>query len=308
MPFPFLPGTAFFGYYDKKEMRKKKDLSPYILVLPAVLIILCVVFFPVLSAIFKSFQSYDLRKPSNIGFIGLKNYIKAFSDEFFLKGVCKTFLWVVFGVGFQFIFGFGLALLLNKKIKGKGVIRALSMVPWVTPGILTGLMWKWMYDANHGVINTVLMKLGVIAGKVPFLAQNSTALPSAIVTIIWQGIPFFALMLLAGLQSIPGELYEAASIDGASKFQRLRYITIPSLKNTILTTGLLRIIWVANSVDVIMSLTEGGPAYATQTLSVYIFGKAKVLNLGFASAMAILMAIMLASVAIPYLKMSFKED
>lgn len=226
----------------------------------------------------------------------------------FWRALGKTVIWVVAGVGFQFLFGFILALLLNKKFRGRGVVRAVSLIPWVTPGVLIGLMWRWMYDGNFGVINDLLKKMHLITENIPFLSQTNTAFPSVILTIVWQGIPFFALMILAGLQGIPEELYEAADIDGATRLQKLFRITIPSIKNTIYITALLRIIWVANSVDVIFNMTEGGPAYSSQTLSVYIFNKGNALNLGYASAMAILLALVLSVVAIPYLISTFREE
>lgn len=287
---------------------KKINIWPYLLIAPALIIILAMVFVPAMNAILMSFQSYDLRRPLEIGFVGLSNYSEVLQDSLFWASLGRTVLWVVFGVGLQFVFGFALALLLNKKFKGRGIVRAVSLIPWVTPGVLIGLMWKWIYDGNYGVLNDILLKLGIIHDKIPFLAQESTAFPSVIVTIIWQGIPFFALMLLAGLQGVPGELYEAADIDGANVFQKLFKVTIPSIKNTIFITTLLRIIWVANSVDVIFNMTGGGPAYSTQTLSVYIFNKANSLNLGYSSAMSILLTLILLIVAIPYLKNMFKSQ
>jgi len=292
----------------KDDMLKKKiNPWPYILLLPAILIVLSVVFIPVINAIFMSFQNYDLRRPDRIGFAGFGNYIELFGDALFWGSLGRTFLWVVFGVGFQFLIGFMLALLLNKKIQFRGFFRSLSLIPWVTPGVLIALMWRWIYDGNFGVLNDLLLRLGLIEKKIPILAQVSTAFPSAIVAIIWQGIPFFALMLLAGLQGIPNELYEAADIDGANKAQKLFRITIPSLKNTIFVTTLLRIIWVSNSVDIIANLTEGGPAYTSQTLSVYIFSKANSLNLGYASAIAIILALLLSAVDVPYLKSMYRN-
>ena len=289
-------------------MVKKKRSYPYLLVAPAVLIILCVVFIPVVNAIRMSFQNYDLRKPKDIAFIGLGNYVALFKDPLFWKSLIKTIQWVVFGVGFQFLFGFILALLLNRSFRGRGVIRAVSLIPWVTPGVLIGLMWRWMYDGNYGVVNDILQKLHITGENIAFLANPKTAFPAVIVTIVWQGIPFFALMILAALQGIPYELYEAADIDGANWVQKLFNITIPSIRNTIMITLLLRIIWVANSVDVIFNMTEGGPAYATQTLSVYVFNKANILNLGYSSAMAIMLAIVLCSVAVPYLIFTFRGE
>jgi len=288
--------------------RKKINLWPYLLISPALIIILTVVFIPAVNAILMSFQNYDLRRPMNIGFVGFNNYITVFKDQLFWQSLWKTVQWVVLGVGFQFIFGFGLALLLNKKFIGRGIARSISLIPWVTPGVLIGLMWRWIYDGNYGVLNDVLLKLSIIHEKIPFLAQQATAFPAVIVTIIWQGIPFFALMLLAGLQGIPGELYDAADVDGANEFQKLFRITIPMLKNTIFITTLLRIIWVANSVDIIFNMTEGGPAYSTQTLSVYVFNKANSLNLGYAATMSIMLTLVLLLVAILYLKNLFKNQ
>ncbi len=287
--------------------KTNKNIWPYVLVAPAVLIIAGVVFVPILNAIVMSFQNYDLRRPQEIGFIGLMNYVNMFKDPLFWGALWRTILWVFFGVGFQFIFGFLLAILLNHKFEGRGLVRAVSMIPWVTPGVLIGLMWRWIYDGNFGVLNDILMKLHIINDNIPFLSLTSSSLPCVIVAIIWQGIPFFALMLLAALQVVPEELYEAAAMDGVNRIQRLFYVTIPSIKNSLYVTLLLRIIWVANSVDVIFNMTQGGPAYSTQTLSVYVYNKGNALNLGYSSAMAIFLAILLSMVAIPYLSATFKD-
>jgi multiple sugar transport system permease protein len=289
-------------------MGRKRNPWPYLLVAPALLTVLTVVFIPVVNAISMSFQSYDLRRPSRIGFIGLGNYSEVLSDPLFWQAVWKTVVWVVAGVGFQFLFGFVLALLLNRRFFGRGIVRSISLIPWVTPGVLIGLMWRWIYDGSYGVLNDILLRLGIIRDFVPFLARGETAFPAVILTIIWQGIPFFALMILAGLQGIPEELYDAADVDGANGAQKLFRITIPSLRNVIFVTTLLRIIWVSNSVDVIFNLTEGGPAYATQTLSVYVFNKGNSLNLGYAATMSILLALMLSSVAVVYLRRIFRNQ
>lgn len=287
---------------------KKNSIVPYLLVAPALLIVLAVVFVPVMKAVSMSFQSYDLRRPNAIQFIGFENFVSIFKDPLFWKALTKTLLWVGFGVGFQFLLGFILALLLNQKFRGRGIVRAISLIPWCTPGVLIGLMWRWIYDGNYGVLNDILLKLHLIEDKIPFLAQKATAFSSVIVTIIWQGIPFFALMILAGLQGVSQEMYEAADIDGANSIQKLFTITIPSIKNTIFVTLMLRIIWVANSVDLIFNMTEGGPAYSTQTLSVYIFSKGFSLNMGYASAMSLILTLLLSFVAIPYLIKTFRED
>lgn len=295
--------------------RKKFDIWPYLLIAPALLIMIGVVFYPIMNALYTSLMNYNLTKPNKTAFIGLKNYVDLFTGNSATKVMGKTFweslfrtiYWVVFGVGGQFLFGFALALILNKDFKGRGIFRSVSLIPWVTPGVLLALMWRLMLDGNHGVINDLLSKLGLLQNNVAFLANTSTSLPAAIVTIIWQGIPFFALMLLAGLQGIAPELYEAASIDGATGLQKLFYVTIPSLKNTILVTAMLRVIWVTNSVDVIWGLTEGGPGLSTTTLSIAIYKEAQKLNMGYASAMAVVLMLALLLVSIPYVKTTFSE-
>ncbi|MBQ3302914.1 MAG: sugar ABC transporter permease [Clostridia bacterium] len=292
----------------RRRPREKSTIWPYLLLLPALIVMLSVVIVPIINAVSMSFQSYNLTKPKKIGYIGLQNYATLLHDPLFWSSLLRTAIWVVFGVGCQFLFGFLLALVLNKQFKGRGVVRAVSLIPWVTPGVLIALMWRWMYDGNYGVINDLLMRLGLIKENIAFLSKPGTAMPSVIVTIVWQGIPFFALMLLAGLQGISYDLYEAASIDGATGWQKLIYVTIPSLRNTIFVTTMLRIIWVANSVDVIFNMTEGGPAYATQTLSVYIYKKASALDMGYASAMAIMLMLVLLLAAIPYLRNTFRDQ
>jgi len=231
----------------RRKPRERSTIWPYLLLLPALIVMLSVVIVPIINAVSMSFQSYNLTRPKKIGFIGLQNYVTLFHDPQFWSSLLRTVIWVIFGVGCQFLFGFLLALVLNKQFKGRGVVRAVSLIPWVTPGVLIALMWRWMYDGNYGVINDILMRLGLIHENIAFLSKPATAMPSVIVTIVWQGIPFFALMLLAGLQGISYDLYEAASIDGATGWQKLIYVTIPSLRNTIFVTTMLRIIWVANS-------------------------------------------------------------
>jgi len=288
---------------------RKERLYPYLLLAPALVIMICVVFVPVIQALISSFQNYDLRYPNKNGFVGLQNYIDIFTkDRQFWPSFWRTILWVGFGVGLQFFFGFLLALLLNRNFKGRGLVRSLVMIPWVTSGVLIGLIWRWLYDGDYGVINDLLIRIGILKTGIPFLSRTSTAFPAVLITLIWQGIPFFALMILAALQGVSSDMYEAAALDGANSFQKLFKITIPSIKNTIFVTLLLRVIWVANSVDIIQNMTSGGPAYKTQTIAIMTYQQAHVLNLGYASAIAIIMTILMLCAAIPYLRTTAKTD
>ncbi len=294
---------------NKPKRMNFKWIYPYLLLTPALIIMVLVVFNPVLQAIITSFKMYDLRYPTKTAFIGLKNYIDIlFNDDVFWLSLKNTVIWVVCGVGLQFFFGFILALLLNTNFKGRGVVRAFSMIPWVTSGVLIGLIWRWMYEGNYGVINDLLAKAGLIDEVIPFLSRTEWAMPAVILAVVWQGIPFFALMILAALQGVSQDMYEAADIDGAGFFTKLFRITLPSIRNTLYVTVLLRVIWVANSLDIIQNMTAGGPAYATQTMSVYIYQKAGVLNLGYASAIAVIMTVILLVAAIPYLRSTIKQE
>lgn len=290
--------------------KKKQKLNPwpYLLLAPALAIMLTVVFVPIVNAMSMSLQHYDLRYPSRHAFVGMGNYVNALGDRQFWLSLRNTGIWLLFGVGFQFVFGFMLALLLNKQFRGRGIARSASLIPWVTPGVLIALMWMWILDGNYGVLNDMLKKAGLIDRNIAFLTMKFWAMPAVIVAIVWQGIPFFALMLLAGLQGISYDLYEAASIDGANVYRKFAHVTLPSLKNTILVTTLLRIIWVANSVDVIFNMTGGGPAYATQTLSVYVYLRASILDMGYASSMAIILTLLLLLFSIPYAKSVFSTE
>jgi len=212
-------------------------------------------------------------------------------------------VWVVAAVGLQFLLGLVTALLLNQSFWGRSVARALVVVPWALPSVIIGLMWTWMYDLNLGVFNDMLLRAGLIDAPVAWLAQPSTALGAVILALVWQGFPFFSVMILAGLQTIPATYYEAAAMDGATRWQMLRYITLPSLREVIATALLLRMIWVANSLDVILVMTGGGPGYATHTLPLYAFLKAySGMEFGYASALSLLMTLLLLVVVASYVR------
>ena len=290
------------------NVKKYSWIWPYLLITPALTVVICVVFIPVIEAVITSLKYHALRYPDRTAWVGLQNYADLLTaDAQFWPSLCRTILWVIFGVGFQFLLGFVLALVLNARFRFRGIVRAAAMVPWVTPGVLIGLIWRWLYDGDYGVINDLLKRMGFLARGIAYLSRVDTALPAAIFYVVWQGVPFFALMLLAALQGVSTEMYEAADIDGARFFQKLFYITIPSIRNTIYVTLLLRVIWVANSIDIIQNMTAGGPAYATQTIGIYVYQKARVLNLGYASALAVIMTIILLAVSVPYLRYTFRQ-
>lgn len=273
-------------------VKSKRDLLPYALVSPALIATIAIIFIPMFRTISYSFMNYILYKPDDKAFNGAANYIQAMNDSVFWSSFLHTIIWIVGIISFQFLLGLATAVLLNRSFPFRGLARSLILIPWVTPSVITALMWRWMYDGNYGVINQLLVQARLIERFIPWLANSSTALLAIIIALIWQGFPFFAIMLLAGLQAIPQELYEASEIDGASPWQIFLRITLPLLRPVIFTTILLRTIWVANSLDVIIIMTGGGPGYSTYTLPVYSYVKAyKGMDFGYSSALAVLLTI-----------------
>lgn len=287
--------------------KKRFDIAPVILLAPAFILVVCVILYPICSAVFTSFQYYKLTDILNRKFIGLQNYIEVWHDEAFLASLTNTVRWVFITVLFQFVIGLCLALLLNRPFKGRGIFRSISLIPWVTPGVVIALMWTWIYNGNFGVLNDILLKLGLISTKVAWLANARTALNAQIVTMVWQGIPFFMIMLLASLQTVSADLYEAATIDGTTALQRFRYITWPHLLPTVITTCMLRVIWVFNNVEVLYLMTQGGPGYNSMTIALNAYIKAqKSLNFGYGSTIAVYGTLMMIVFMVLYMKITKK--
>ncbi len=282
-------------------MKKRTDLFPYTLVTPALAVTILIIFFPIIQTATMSLFNYVIWKPKDNRFIGLGNYLQALKDEVFWISLRNTLIWIVGVVVLQLLLGFATALLLNRDFKWRGLARSLILIPWVTPSVITALMWRWMYDGNNGVINDLLVRIGFLKSYFPWLANSFTALPAIMIALMWQGFPFFAIMILAGLQAIPKSLYEVAEVDGATTWQKFARITLPMLVPILFTSILLRVIWVANSMDVIYVMTGGGPGYATHTLPVYSFIRAyKALDFGYASTIAIFLTFLLIAIVAGY--------
>ncbi|MUO85312.1 carbohydrate ABC transporter permease [Agrobacterium vitis] len=283
-------------------------LMPYALLAPAFLVTLFIVFFPMAQAVYTSFFDLILWKPNASRFVGFGNYIKLFNDPVFWTALGHTAVWIGLTVPLQMGLGLVTALLLNREFPWRGLARALIIIPWALPSVVIALMWRWIYDPNTGVLNDILLHLSIVQTAVPWLADPDLALYAIIATLTWQGFPFFAVMILAGLQGIPKSQYEAASIDGASAWRQFRHITLPGIAPVLGTAGLLRVIWVANSMDVIFVMTGGGPGYATHTLPLYAFVRARQnLDFGYGTAIAVTFTLLLGAVVAVYLMRTMRE-
>jgi multiple sugar transport system permease protein len=274
---------------------------PWLLLAPALLATAVLVLVPVGNTLWLSLHDVILYRPRTRPFVGLANYFSVFVDPVFWESLWNSFIWVIVAVGLQFALGLAAALLLNRSFAWRGIARALMIVPWALPSVIIGLVWTWMLDFNLGIINTLGVRWGLLDTPIAWLARPDTAMAAVILAVVWQGFPFFAVTLLAGLQAIPREHYEAAAIDGAGRLASFMHVTLPGLAAVIATALLLRMIWVANSLDLILVMTGGGPGTTTQTLPLYAFLKAwSGANYGYGSALAVVLTLLLLSVVITY--------
>lgn len=285
--------------------RDKHFWEPYLLLAPGLIITAVIMGYPLLYSIRLSFMNYNLMRPDDIYFAGFANYTRMFQDPEILKVTINSVVWVVWVVGLQFVFGMALALLLNSKFRGKGIYQSVVFLPWAVSGFLIGLTFKFIFNERNGVLNFFLEKLGLIDGPMSWLGNDKLSMIGPMAGMVWYGIPFFGIMILAALQSIPVDVIESGRIDGAGTVKIFLMIMLPYIKPTILTTLLLRVIWVFNSPDIIYVMTSGGPAYSSSTLPLYVFNQAFAsLDFGYGSAVGILIMIFLTLYSLFYLKLT----
>ena len=269
-------------------------LEPWTYVGPAVVLIALVMVLPLVVGLSYAFQQAHILNKSQLNWVGLQNFRTLFADRVFWLALGNTFYWTFASLALQFGFGLALALLLNRPFYGKRVIQAIVFVPWAVPTFLSGLTWAWLFNPIVGPIPHWLFDLGLMDEPYNILGDPRFAMLGPIVANVWFGVPFFAITLLAALQSIPDELYEAAAIDGAGAWQQFVMITLPFLAPMIAVTVLLRTIWISNFADLIVVMTNGGPANTTQILPSYIFTVAyRKLDFGYASAVATALLLLL---------------
>jgi len=276
---------------------------------PAIVILGGFIIYPAVNAIYLSLTSTNLLNISAQKFVGLENFRRILQRPDFWESLRNSAIWTFGNVAFQLVVGMIGALILNAKFRGRGFIRGLVLLPWATPSVLVALMWLWILDPNLGVANHLLHTLGVTNSPIAFLSEPNTALPTLMGIDIWQGIPFFAVMILAALQGVPGDLLEAARIDGASVWVTYWRVVLPLIMPTVLITVMLRLIWTANYFDLILVLTNGGPANASLTLPLNAYLTAyKGTDLGSGAALGVVQAILLAVLVVIYMRRVRKSE
>lgn len=257
-----------------RRYRAFKNILPYSFIFPAVAALLFFSIYPFLSGIWYSFTNMGWVGDA-APFVGLQNYQRLFAGnvgvaKLFKDAFIRSVLWTVVVVGGQFAVGGGVALVLNEKFPGRTIVRTLTLLPIAVPTVILALTWQWMYDPYYGLINHYFVKWGILDAPIMWVGQTNSTLWPLILTGIWLGFPFMALMLLSGLQGIPDELYDAAKVDGANALARFLYVTLPQMRTIIGIAVMLHVLWWWNHFTIIMILgTQGGQyGYGSSTLPI----------------------------------------
>lgn len=283
-----------------------KDRHMWVLfVLPGVLLLVLVLGIPAISSLSYSIQP---EKEDTVSYT-FSNYTNLTKDPFFKRIFLNTAIFVFLSVASHMVLGLAVAMVLNTALPAKPLFRLITLLPWVVPDVVAGIIWKWMCNPIYGAINDVLLKLGLINSQIEWLSNPKLALFSVILVNLWRGFPFVMLILLAGLQAIPQQLYEAAAIDGASKPQCFFHITIPGLKKMIVVALALDIVWEVRRFGLIQAMTQGGPGILTEVLSTYTYKQYfQFFRFEYASAIAVVITIVLLLVSLPYILMMSQEE
>ena len=286
-----------------KSERASLDLFPYALLIPAILVLTIIFLYPLLHSLWLSFHSLNLNRPwQGTRFIGFDNYIEQLTGQAFYDSLWLTIYWTVGSLVGQVVLGFAAALSLNQTFPGRAIARAVILIPWALPTVLAAIVFGTMFN-TQGIVNQLLLDGGLISDYIPWLSSTTWSMPTIIMAHVWKGFPFLAVMILAGLQSIPQELYEAAEIDGASDFQQFRFITLPSLRGVILIAVLLSIIFSLKGIDFPYIMTFGGPANSTKVIAFHAYHTAFAeYSFGRASAIATLLTLITAVISYFYLR------
>jgi multiple sugar transport system permease protein len=271
--------------------RKRTNLRFVILSLSPALIFLAVLIgYPLVTVLTDAFEHAHLVNPGVGGFAGLENFEKVVSDPHFFPAVGNTFVWTIGSVAGEFLVGLGAAILLNRKMRGQGLFRVATFIPWLVPIVVAGMTWEWMLNPDFGIINSVLTSSGLLESPINFLGDKDWAMGTVIFVNVWRSFPYYTISFLAAMQAIPDELYEAAALDGANAWRRFWSVTVPQLRSVALIIVFIHLIWTAVNFDFIWVLTQGGPNYATMTLPILIYRYSlQQFDVGAASALSTLM-------------------
>ena len=278
-----------------------------LLVMPALVLLLTIVLYPLLNSMYIGFLDKSLVYPGQ-EWVGLENIQSVLQGDFWLLFE-NTFVFTFWATLLPFLIGFGIALVLNAEIPGRNILRGAFLLPWLVPSVIASFLWLWIFNANYGVLNGAMRSLGLIESNINFLSSPAMAMIAVVIAKTWQTFPWMTIMLLAGLQTIPRDLIEAASIDGANRRETFFNVTIPHLRSIIVVIVLLSFIWNFQHLETIYVMTAGGPAKATSTFAVAVYQTGfQAFDLGEAGAMGILWMLLLSAIVAVYLRYGMGDE
>jgi multiple sugar transport system permease protein len=285
------------------------DGNPYLYLLPGVLLLIVILVYPIAQGIADSFFRYNLASDSPKVFIGVENYVTLFGDSKFLGALVQTMVYVAAALTFEFLLGFAFALLLTQEFVGKNALRGILLLSWMMPPVVTAFVWSWILNGSYGILNYFLLRTGVISKGIEWLSTPYLSLAVATFVDIWISTPFVTLVLYAGMQGIPSQLYEAAMIDGAGSFQRMRAITLPLIKSAASVAFLMRLMMALRSFDVIWIMTRGGPAGTSEILGTFGYKKGMIgFNIGMGSAVTNLILVISLVMSIQFIRVVLRRN
>ena len=289
-------------------MRASDRRIGLLLITPALVLIFGLVLYPFFYNVWLSFQGMSA-KHMDAGFVGLANYTRMLSNPTYQSATIKTIIWTMGVVGGQVVVGLGIALLLNQQFKGRGLARSLMILPYTISTVVVAFIFKWMLNDLYGIVNQTLLAIGVIQEPIIFLGSARLAMVTVTLVAIWQAVPLVVLMLLAGLQAIPHDLYDAARVDGANPVQEFWAVTLPGLSGVLEVVVILKTIWTFNWFDLIWLMTQGGPGEGTTTLPVFVYQQGfRLLRFSRASAVSVTMVIYLVVLMVLMFKLTGSSE
>ena len=289
------------------EYSFQRNIHGYLLIAPAILAILLLSVYPLLQGIWISLLNYDMTKANapNFGtFAGLKNYLVVFANSKYRNAVMNSVVWTLVNIVIQLALAMGVALILNEKLKGRGVFRTMALLPWAIPAAISALTFSALYDTKIGVFNAILIRFGILKEGYSFLGNVTSAMSAVIVANVWKSTPFLMIFILAALQGVSYDMYESGAIDGAGKLKRFLYITLPNIKEPMAVAVILNLISIFNNFNAIWLLTKGGPLDSTEIMYTYAYRQAFVDHkFGYAAATSVVIFIVIAILTVIYVKM-----
>lgn len=296
------------GRRTRRRLRLAGGLAPYLWLAPSLLLIILVTIFPIFELFSTALSKVSLSGVKK-GYVGLQNFSNVLRDPVFWGVLKNTLIWTVGVVGISTVLSLGIAQLLNQEFPGRRLVRSALIVPWAVSLIITSVIWRWILDYHYGALNLILQKLHLIDQNIYWLASPATSFPAMIGVGIFVTIPFTSFLFLAGLQAIPGELYESAGVDGANGWSKFVHVTLPMLRQPLMISTVLNTIYVFNSFPIIWSMTKGEPVNQTDTIITYLYKLAFVAHkMGDAAAVSVISFLLLLLFSVAYIGLVMRRE